>query len=95
MTRRPHPFLLLLALCTLGALLPRGAGAQVYLTQWGSQGSGDGQFMFPTGVAVDGDGDVYVADRDNNRIQKFTSSGGYLTQWGSYGSGNGQFNTPF
>jgi DNA-binding beta-propeller fold protein YncE len=39
--------------------------------QWGSSGSGGGQFYGPTGVAVDQDGNVYVADSDNNRIQKF------------------------
>jgi hypothetical protein len=40
---------------------------------WGTEGSGDGQFQFPDGVAVASDGSVYVADKDNYRIQKFTS----------------------
>ena len=44
-----------------------------YLTQWGAQGSGNGQFMYPRGVAVDGSGHAYVADRDNYRIQVFGS----------------------
>jgi len=73
-----------------------------YVTQWGSSGSGNGQFSFfdgqfnyaPSGMAVDGSGNVYVADYNNSRIQKFNSSGTYLTQWGSSGSGNGQFNGP-
>ena len=42
-----------------------------YLTQWGTYGSGNGQFSGPVGVAVDADGDVYVTDQNNNRIQKF------------------------
>jgi DNA-binding beta-propeller fold protein YncE len=46
-------------------------------------------------VAVDNGGNVYVADTENNRIQKFTSSGTYLTQWGSFGQGNGQFAAPY
>jgi DNA-binding beta-propeller fold protein YncE len=46
-------------------------GAGAYIAQWGTPGSGNGQFVTPTGVAVDGSGNVYVADRDNNRIQKF------------------------
>jgi DNA-binding beta-propeller fold protein YncE len=65
------------------------------LTQWGSLGTGNGQFNGSIGVAVDSSGNVYVADQYNNRIQKFDSNGGYLTQWGSSGSGNGQFNNPY
>jgi len=64
------------------------------ITQWGSQGSGNGQFNGLMGIAIDDSDNVYVADRNNNRIQKFTSSGGYLAQWGTAGSGNGQFNHP-
>jgi len=37
---------------------------------------------------------VYVADNNNQRIQKFDSSGAFLTKWGTPGSGDGQFNTP-
>jgi DNA-binding beta-propeller fold protein YncE len=42
-----------------------------FLGKWGSQGTGDGQFDLPAGVAVDGSGNVFVADSDNHRIQKF------------------------
>lgn len=66
-----------------------------YILQWGSPGTGNGQFNAPAGVAVDGSGNVYVADTGNNRVQKFTSTGAYLTQWGTAGSGNGQFMGPF
>ena len=44
-----------------------------FITKWGSNGSGDGQFNGPQGVAVDGSGNVYVVDAYNHRIQKFTS----------------------
>ena len=37
----------------------------------GTAGSGDGQFNYPSGVALDGLGNVYVADSSNNRIQVF------------------------
>ena len=56
---------------------------------WGSEGSGNGQFNDPTGVAVATNGNVYVVDSENDRIQEFTSSGANVTQWGGYGSGNG------
>jgi DNA-binding beta-propeller fold protein YncE len=42
-----------------------------YLTKWGMYGYGNGQFYDPRGVAVDANGNVYVADMYNNRIQKF------------------------
>jgi len=66
-----------------------------YLTQWGSAGSGEGQFNIPRGVAVDAAGNVYVADTDNHRIQEFTNTGNYVAQWGSEGSGDGQFSYPW
>jgi DNA-binding beta-propeller fold protein YncE len=42
-----------------------------FLTQWGALGSGVGQFKEPAGLAVDGSGFFYVADYENDRIQKF------------------------
>jgi DNA-binding beta-propeller fold protein YncE len=45
-------------------------------------------------MAVDGSGNVYVADRINNRVQKFNAQGECLSQFGSTGSGNGQLNDP-
>jgi streptogramin lyase len=66
-----------------------------FLTKWGSSGSGDGQFSFPHGVAVDGSGNVFVGEEGNARIQKFTDTGTFLTKWGSPGSGDGQFDTPW
>jgi DNA-binding beta-propeller fold protein YncE len=43
----------------------------VYLTQWGTFGTEDGQFRAPIGVAVGPDGAIYVADRNLDRVQKF------------------------
>jgi len=73
---------------------PQIAQAQSFLTEWGTFGTGNGQFDTPSQIATDAAGNVYVADRQNNRIQKFTSTGVYITQWGSLGAGNGQFNSP-
>ncbi|MFC2019413.1 SMP-30/gluconolactonase/LRE family protein [Chloroflexota bacterium] len=65
-----------------------------FLTKWGTEGTGDGEFSYPYGVAVDASANVYVADTMNHRIQKFDSDGTYITQWGSFGSGDGQFDQP-
>lgn len=45
-------------------------------------------------MAIDGAGNVYVADTSNNRVQKFDAGGAYLTQWGSGGSGSSQLDPP-
>ena len=51
------------------------------LLSWGEPGDGPGQFHLPHGIAVSPDGTVYVADRENSRIQLFTPSGRFLAEW--------------
>jgi DNA-binding beta-propeller fold protein YncE len=51
------------------------------LLSWGEPGSGPGQFRLPHGIAVDRQGTVYVADRENSRVQLFTPDGKYLSEW--------------
>jgi len=51
------------------------------LQSWGEPGSGPGQFQLPHGIAVDQTGTVYVADRENSRIQLFTADGAFLREW--------------
>ncbi len=48
---------------------------------WGEPGSAPGQFNLPHGIAVDSAGTVYVADRENSRIQLFSPEGEYRTSW--------------
>jgi peptidylamidoglycolate lyase len=54
-----------------------------FLGQFGSKGAAPGQFDLPHGIAVDGDGRVYVADRGNARIQVFDADGRFLADWKS------------
>ncbi|MGH7163985.1 MAG: hypothetical protein ACREIS_00495 [Nitrospiraceae bacterium] len=54
-----------------------------------------GQLRSPWGIAVDGNGDVFVTDTGNQRVQKFDREGNFLTQWGGFGGGDGQFNFPY
>ncbi len=54
----------------------------VVLAQWGQKGRGNGKFNLPYGIAVDSDDNVYVADTNNNRIQKFSPDGDFLGKWG-------------
>ncbi|WP_304170683.1 peptidyl-alpha-hydroxyglycine alpha-amidating lyase family protein [Phenylobacterium aquaticum] len=53
----------------------------VFQFQWGSPGAGPGQFNVPHGLAVDRQGRVYVADRENDRVQVFDATGRFLAQW--------------
>jgi hypothetical protein len=63
------------------AIPPNAGEVYVMVNEWGSFGSGEGKFWNPTGIAVDSTGNVYVADRDNHRIQKFTTDGEFITDW--------------
>ena len=51
------------------------------LFSWGTAGTDPGQFNIVHNIATDKDGWVYVADRENHRVQIFDSKGRYETQW--------------
>ena len=51
------------------------------LLSWGEPGEGAGQFNLPHGIAIDRNNILYVADRQNHRIQLFTNTGVYLNSW--------------
>ncbi len=48
---------------------------------WGTPGSGDGEFNLPHGIAIDSAGTIYVADRENSRIQLFKQDGSFVKSW--------------
>ena len=84
----------LLACAALLVTAPHAGAVLFYDSQWGGQGTGNGQFDFPEGVAVAPSGDIYVADTANNRIQHFDASGNFIGKWGSPGNQTGQFDRP-
>ncbi|MEA2424442.1 MAG: tripartite motif-containing protein 71 [Thermoleophilaceae bacterium] len=76
-------------------LLPAQAGATlVGQAKWGGIGTGPGQFRNPGQVVVDVNGNVFVTDGDNQRVQKFSPTGTLVTTFGSSGTGDGQFGDP-
>jgi len=61
---------------------------------WGSEGSGKGQFKEPRALAVNAQGEVYVVDKGNHRIQKLDANGAVVATWGGEGNAPGQFKDP-
>jgi DNA-binding beta-propeller fold protein YncE len=58
------------------------------------KGSGEGQFLFPTNLGVDPQGNVYVSDTLNSRVQMFDADGNYVKKFGERGTGWGMFDKP-
>ena len=61
---------------------------------FGKQGSGDGMFKLPLGVAVSDRDEIVVADQGNHRVQVFDSNGTLLRSFGHKGENAGEFNRP-
>lgn len=81
------------------ALVSAVAAAQlqheyVYRATWGTTGSDPGQFRSPAGIAAGSDA-IYVADSDNNRVQKFSLDGTLVRTWGGLGNAVGLMNHPW
>ena len=77
-------------------------GKHLLSAETGLSGSGDGQFNQPRGITIDTAGNIYVADSNNYRIQKFDSNMNFITKWGSFSGApppadpdaDGKFHTP-
>ena len=52
-----------------------------FIKAWGKKGSAPGEFDTPHGLAMDSRGRLFVADRNNNRIQIFDQEGKFLEEW--------------
>ncbi|MGN6373586.1 MAG: virginiamycin B lyase family protein, partial [Solirubrobacteraceae bacterium] len=66
----------------------------VYITKFGSEGTGNGQFKEPTGITVDTKGNLWIADTHNNRIQEIKPNGEFIRAFGSEGTSDVQFKSP-
>jgi YD repeat-containing protein len=74
---------------------PEAGGGQLsYSTQFGSKGTGDGQFNEPGDIAIDGKGNVWVTDFHNDRVEEFSPDGSFSATYGKEGSGEDQFYGP-
>jgi tripartite motif-containing protein 71 len=73
----------------------RAQSIGTFVTAWGDSGSANGQFAGPRGICLDRNGNVYVADSYNDRVQKFTPDGSFVTAWGTSGTGIGQLDGPY
>ncbi len=73
-------------------VLDRSSGAT--LATFGRSGGNEGEFAFPTNLAIGPGGDVYVTDTMNFRVQRFTGDGKFVRSYGSIGVSPGQFSRP-
>jgi hypothetical protein len=65
------------------------------VTQFGSFGTGDGEYSDCYGIAYNTlTGTLFVADQGNDRVQEITTTGVFVRKWGSSGTGDGQFQSP-
>jgi DNA-binding beta-propeller fold protein YncE len=70
-------------------------GDGTYLGEVGGLGTGNGELNTPHDVAVDGAGNLFVADEANHRVERFDATTlGFLNVWGGLGSLQGQFDSP-
>lgn len=65
-----------------------------YVAQFGHYGSGDKEFHVANGIAINGMGNLYVADQVNNRVQIFDSNGNFLSQIGAQNDQQIKFEAP-
>src|SRR5215211_3141563 len=65
-----------------------------YVGQFSGFGEEDGQLIWPTSIAVDSKGRVYVSDEHRHDVQVFGPNHEFVRKWGGHGSGPGQLDRP-
>ena len=65
-----------------------------YIGEWGTGGTEDGQFWWPSDIASAGDGRIFVTDEALQRVNIFDADGNFVRHWGETGDAPGQFNRP-
>ena len=68
-------------------VMPTAPGAEVYLGTFSKYGDGDGELIWPVGIAIDSDENIYIADEWMNRISIFTNTGDFIKHWNSLRNG--------
>ena len=86
-----RPLAVIIVLLALAIVATASIG---FILQFGGEGTGDGQMQTPTAVAVDSAGNVYVAEGNGNRYQKFDNNGNFLLKAGVAGDVPGGFVSP-
>jgi streptogramin lyase len=62
-----------------------------FLMAWGKKGEGPSEFRTPHSLALDSQGRLFVADRENNRLQIFDQNGKFLAEWHQFGRPSGVY----
>ena len=65
-----------------------------YIGQFSTFGEDDGQLTWPTSIARDSKGNLYISDEHRHDVQVFDQDGNFLRKWGRFGSGAGELNRP-
>ncbi len=69
-------------------------GDEEFLGRFSRYGDDEGQLIWPSGIALDSEENIYITDEWMNRVSVFTKDGELLKVWGSGGSGDGELNKP-